>query len=86
MPLYDFQCEKCETIFEVERSMTETRTETCPNCGSKKTVKVFSSAGIQFKGSGFYVTDTKSASNGAGKPSAPSSTDGDSSGDSSGDN
>ena len=82
MPLYDFQCEQCETIFEVERSMTETRTETCPACGSKKTVKVFSSAGISFKGSGFYVTDSKPDSNGAAKPSAPSSSDTDTSSES----
>jgi putative FmdB family regulatory protein len=81
MPLYDFQCEQCEHVFEVERSMTETRTETCPKCGSKKTVKVFSSAGIQFKGSGFYVTDSKPASNGASLPSTPSSSDSDTSSD-----
>lgn len=82
MPLYDFQCEQCEKIFEVERSMTETRIEACPACGSKKTVKVFSSAGIQFKGSGFYVTDSKPASNGASLPPTPSSSDSETSGDS----
>ncbi|MCB1187967.1 zinc ribbon domain-containing protein [bacterium] len=80
MPLYDFQCEACGKVFEVERSMTDTSTETCPKCGSKKTVKVFSSAGISFKGSGFYVTDSKPSTNGSSKPTAPSSSDSDSEG------
>lgn len=81
MPLYDFQCEECGKVFEVERSMTDTSKETCPKCGSKKTVKVFSSAGIQFKGSGFYVTDSKPAGNGSSKPATPSGSEGDSSSD-----
>ena len=81
MPLYDFQCEDCGKVFEVERSMTDTSRESCPKCGSKKTVKVFSSAGIQFKGSGFYVTDSKPSSNGASKDAKTSSSDSDSNSD-----
>jgi putative FmdB family regulatory protein len=70
MPLYDFQCEKCGAEFEVERALSATGPEKCPQCGSTKTAKVFSAAGIVFKGSGFYVTDSKSppASGGGSKP------------------
>ncbi|MEZ5338480.1 MAG: zinc ribbon domain-containing protein [bacterium] len=78
MPLYDFQCEECGEVFEVERSMTDNSKESCPKCKSRRTVKVFSSAGIQFRGSGFYVTDSKPSENGSSKPAAPSSSDGDS--------
>jgi putative FmdB family regulatory protein len=69
MPLYDYQCEKCENVFEVERPLTATGSVRCPSCGSTKTAKVFSAAGIVFKGSGFYVTDSK------GKTPAPAKTD-----------
>jgi putative FmdB family regulatory protein len=62
MPLYDYSCEKCGTEFEVERPLGATGAVKCPNCGSLKTVKIFSASGIVFKGSGFYVTDSKSGS------------------------
>ncbi len=43
----------------------------CPACGSAKTVRVFSAAGIAFKGSGFYVTDSRGGKSSAvSKPAA----------------
>jgi putative FmdB family regulatory protein len=62
MPVFDFQCEKCGNEFEVERPLGAAGTVKCPSCGSTKTAKVFSAAGIVFKGSGFYVTDSKAGS------------------------
>jgi putative FmdB family regulatory protein len=70
MPVFDYQCEKCETTFEVERGLTATGPVKCKNCGSTRTTKVFSAAGIVFKGSGFYVTDSKSSSDGGSKPAS----------------
>lgn len=58
MPAYDYQCEKCGSIFETEHAMTFSGKVKCPQCGSVRTAKVFQAAGIQFKGSGFYVTDS----------------------------
>lgn len=67
MPLYDYQCSACGTVFEVEHAMSAKPQPKCPQCGSAKTEKVFSPAGVQFKGGGFYVTDSRgSAGNSAG--------------------
>jgi putative FmdB family regulatory protein len=67
MPLYDYQCAKCGSVFEVEHAMSAKPKPKCPQCGSTQTAKVFSPAGVQFKGGGFYVTDSRgSAGNSAG--------------------
>jgi putative FmdB family regulatory protein len=70
MALFDFHCENCGREFEVERPLGATGAVKCPHCSSTKTTKVFSAAGIVFKGSGFYVTDSKSkgGSSPASKP------------------
>jgi len=74
MPLYDYKCDQCETVFEVERRMSDTSRKKCPACRSKKTAKVFNAAGIVFKGSGFYVTDSKNGSSASTPPASPVST------------
>jgi putative FmdB family regulatory protein len=56
VPLYDYKCEACGAEFEVERPLIAKGAVKCA-CGSSKTSKVFSAAGIVFKGSGFHVTD-----------------------------
>jgi putative FmdB family regulatory protein len=58
MPEYDYQCEKCERMFVIEHPMAHRGKVKCPHCGSLSTVKVFHAAGVVFKGSGFYVTDS----------------------------
>lgn len=59
MAWYDFQCEKCGAEFEKDMPMGSGLKPKCPACGSARTTKVFSAAGIAFKGSGFYVTDSR---------------------------
>ena len=60
MPTYEFYCNNCKSSFEKWFSMNEQHNAQCPNCGSDKVKKVFSTgAGIVFKGSGFYTTDYK---------------------------
>ena len=56
MPAYDFRCTDCATVFEVNRSMSTTGDECCPECGAVAT-KVFAATGIAFKGTGFHNTD-----------------------------
>jgi putative FmdB family regulatory protein len=68
MPLYDFQCRACGTIFEIERPLGASGKVKCSLCGSVRTDKMFSAAGIVFKGSGFYVTDSKSSGGSASIP------------------
>ncbi len=75
MPWYDYQCEKCGTVFEVNRSMTETGKARCHACGSTRTIRIYSAAPVVFKGSGFYATDSGSrgstTTSGSSEPVAP---------------
>jgi putative FmdB family regulatory protein len=76
MPLYEYQCEACDHRFEVIRKFSDPPIETCPKCGGPVR-KLQSSPAIQFKGSGWYITDY------ARKDSAAESkSDGSASGDS----
>ena len=56
LPLYEYQCESCEKRFEKIQKFSDPLVETCPSCGGKVR-KLLSSPAIQFKGSGFYITD-----------------------------
>jgi putative FmdB family regulatory protein len=70
VPTYQYACTACEERLEVVQSFTDDALTLCPVCGGRLR-KVFSAAGIIFKGSGFYRTDSRSgakaASNGADK-------------------
>ena len=71
MPLYDYQCRSCNEVTEVRHGFKETFEDTCPKCGGEM-ARVFNPAGIVFKGSGFYVTDSRKggASGGESAPAA----------------
>ena len=56
MPLYEYQCDACAHRFEVIQKYSDPPIEVCPKCGSAVS-KLLSSPAIQFKGSGFYLTD-----------------------------
>jgi putative FmdB family regulatory protein len=58
MPLYDYKCTQCGKISEVRHGFNEGHREPCPACGGIMT-RVFNPAPIVFKGSGFYVTDSR---------------------------
>ena len=64
MPLYEYKCEKCGNQFEKIEKHSAPTTQKCPKCGAKAQ-RMISAAGIQFKGSGWYVTDYKGKSSGA---------------------
>lgn len=86
MPTYDYQCRSCGVITEVVHSMLEDGPSTCERCGGDLR-RVVHAAGIIFKGSGFYKTDSRSSSSASvpaaarptAKPSSesPSSSGGD---------
>jgi putative FmdB family regulatory protein len=57
MPLYEYQCEACGRRFEVIRKFSDPPLETCALCGKGPVQRQFSSPAIQFKGSGWYITD-----------------------------
>jgi len=56
MPLYEYQCESCAHRFERIQKFSDPPIELCPNCGGAVR-KLLSSPAIQFKGSGWYITD-----------------------------
>jgi putative FmdB family regulatory protein len=56
MPLYEYECEKCGHRFELIRKFSDPPLEVCPKCGGAVR-KLMSSPAIQFKGTGWYVTD-----------------------------
>ena len=58
MPLYDYRCTACGQTTEVRHGFNETYAERCGACGGAMS-RVFNAAPIVFKGSGFYVTDSR---------------------------
>ena len=77
MPLYEYQCTKCKHRFEKIQKFSDPEIKKCPECGSK-VEKLLSAPAVQFKGSGWYVTDyakktqSSSSSSDGGKDSKDS--------------
>ncbi len=70
MPTYDYRCEKCNDVFEVEQKMSDPLLKECPKC--KGPIKrLISAAGIVFKGSGFHVNDYKAKNPADAAPVSP---------------
>jgi putative FmdB family regulatory protein len=65
MPLYEYQCKKCKHTFEKIQSFSDPPIKKCPQCGGP-VEKLLSAPAVQFKGTGWYVTDY--ASKGKAKP------------------
>lgn len=56
MPIYEYVCDSCERKTEAIQRVGEKPLRICPHCGGKLK-KAFSAPAIQFRGSGWYVTD-----------------------------
>lgn len=79
MPIYEYQCQGCGKVTDIRHGFDERNSDACPACGGTL-ARRFSPAGIVFKGSGFYVTDSrKSSDSGKSAGSAVASGDGKSS-------
>ena len=63
MPTYEYKCSRCEEIFERFQKITDPPLKECPVCGGDLNRLISGGIGIIFKGSGFYVTDSKNAKN-----------------------
>jgi putative FmdB family regulatory protein len=72
MPLYEYRCEACGHQFEKIQRFSDEPISVCPSCGRGPVVKLLSSPAIQFKGSGWYITDY--ARKNQSSPSSSSST------------
>lgn len=73
MPTYSYACTNCDNRFDIVQSFTEDSLTLCDDCGGKLR-KLFSAVGIVFKGSGFYRTDSRSASVPSSAPSSGAET------------
>lgn len=57
LPIYEYECTRCSSRFELKQSFNDEPVTSCPECDSKA-IRVFFPVPIHFKGSGFYVTDS----------------------------
>ena len=73
MPTYDYQCDSCGHVFEAFQSMSDDPLRQCPECSENALRRLISGgSGVIFKGSGFYVTDSRkpgTTASGSGKKS-----------------
>lgn len=77
MPLYEFQCKACLHRFEKIQKFSDPLPTDCPECGEDAVEQLLSAPAVQFKGSGWYVTDyaKKGSSQGSAGKSAESKTE-----------
>ena len=69
MPLYEYECKKCHHRFERIQKFSDPHVKKCPKC-SGTIEQVISAPAVQFKGSGWYVTDyAKKSSTGSASSS-----------------
>jgi len=80
LPLYEYQCKKCHSLTERIQKFSDPPLAVCPHCGGELE-QVLSAPAVQFKGSGWYVTDyarkgpssSASGGNGAASSATPES-------------
>ncbi len=68
MPIYEYQCAACGAVTDIKHGFKETVNEPCGACGSTDLKRLFNPAGIVFKGSGFYVTDSRKSEKTTSEP------------------
>ena len=72
MPTYGYRCEKCGQEFDIWQRMSDEPRAACPACGGPGR-RLFFPAGIVFKGTGFYKTDSRGSSSSSSSTSSSSS-------------
>jgi putative FmdB family regulatory protein len=72
MPLYEYECEQCGARFEIIQRFSDPPVETCKSCGGP-VHKLISPPAIQFKGTGWYITDYAKKNGGSPSTHATSS-------------
>ena len=59
MPIYEYQCQKCEHVLEALQKISEEPLRFCPECGTEELKRLISAPRFRLKGSGWYETDFK---------------------------
>ena len=57
--LYEYKCNSCNTISEIEQKISEDKLTECPICDSSDFTRLISAPAVHFKGTGWYKTDFK---------------------------
>lgn len=70
MPIYAYRCGACGHAKDVLQKLSDAPLTVCPACGAESFSKQVTAAGFQLKGSGWYATDFRGGSGGAGAPAA----------------
>jgi putative FmdB family regulatory protein len=72
LPLYEYRCVKCKTLVEKIEKFSGPHLKRCPHCGGKMELQL-SAPAIQFRGTGWYVTDygRKTSGGDSAKPGKP---------------
>jgi len=65
MPVYEYECDKCEKVFEVQQRISDAPLEKCPECKAPVR-KLVSMSSFQLKGGGWYSDGYSSPANGNG--------------------
>ena len=73
MPSYDYECKSCGHTFEVFQNMSDPPLNSCPKCRKSVRRLIGGGLGVIFKGSGFYVNDSRKTSSPAPSAAAPGS-------------
>jgi putative FmdB family regulatory protein len=73
VPIYDYRCDHCGHAFSAVQSFKEEALTACPSCG-KPPRRLLSKPAIVFKGSGWYINDSRGASSGSAASSSDSGT------------
>jgi putative FmdB family regulatory protein len=74
MPIYEYECKKCHHRFEKIQKFSDPHVKKCPECGGP-IEQVVTAPAVQFKGSGWYVTDYAKKSGTVGSPSSSASSE-----------
>lgn len=75
MPIYEYECNDCHCLFERRQRFDEEPVAVCPKCEGKAR-RVIHSVPIIFKGSGFYITDSRQGGSAKGGKSSSFKGDG----------
>ena len=62
MPTYEYQCNECKVNYDLRQSFSSSTTHVCEKCNKGTAKRILNLPTVVFKGSGFYVTDSKNKS------------------------
>ena len=75
MPIYEFVCQNCGHEFEHIQSFSDVSAPACTNCESREVVRRLGRPAIHFKGSGWYITDSKRSNSASSADKSSESSD-----------